>query len=680
MAKSDEPPYTLEIDLNVLNHLGLNLYSNVPAVLSELVANAWDADAGSVKITIDEFEEGKTITIRDDGCGMSRDDLDEKFLTVGYQRRTREEDDLTLEKKRKIMGRKGIGKLSVFSIAEYIQVFTRKENEKILGLELDLQSIKRAIKNKTSYHPKSLEFQAEYAINNHGTIIVLKRIKKRVNSTLDRNLRKRVARRFDVIDDDFKVSIDGEKITIEDRDYFRKLEYALIYGDFDTTKFQPGMKYKERKNITEGGYSITGWIGLMRKSGLLQDSGDNLNKISIRSRGRIAMEDILDRFREGGLYTKYVMGEIGANFLDETTKEDIATSGRQDFVQSDQRFQELENFIQDEIKYLCKERERIKNEEGVAKASEIPAIKEWYKSLKGDTQKAAKNLFGKINEIATDEEHRKTLLKYGVLAFEHLHHKEKLSELEKLDIHDLSAAVQLFLELDDIEASWYYQITKGRLEVIEKLAKYLKSNALERILQEHIYNHLWLLDPSWDRATETATMEKTVVSAFKDISESLTDEEKKGRIDIRYKKITGKHVIIELKRGSIITSTSELMGQVDKYIQALRKQLETANAKGVAIEAICLVGKELSDWENPERRQRSENSLGAQNIRVVTYQQLLKDAETNYQSYLDKHEERGRIQKLLDAIEEYNGVDMPGSVIRSQYEVASNHLGNEASG
>ena len=36
--------YTLDIDLNVLNHLGLNLYSNVPAVLAELIANAWDAD------------------------------------------------------------------------------------------------------------------------------------------------------------------------------------------------------------------------------------------------------------------------------------------------------------------------------------------------------------------------------------------------------------------------------------------------------------------------------------------------------------------------------------------------------------------------------------------------------------------------------------------------------------
>ena len=232
-------------------------------------------------------------------------------------------------------------------------------------------------------------------------------------------------------------------------------------------------------------------------------------------------------------------------------KKIFATSSRQDFVQSDPRFQSLQMLIHNELKYLSSERTRIKNEEGLAKSSEIPAIREWYRSLKGDTKKAAKKLFGKINEIATDEKNKKTLWKYGVLAFEHLHHKDKLSELEKLDIHNLDAVVQIFSELDDIEASLYYQITKGRLEVIENLAKGLEDNVLERVLQELIYDHLWLLDPSWDRATETPTMEKTVISAFKEISDNLNDEERKGRLDIKYKKITGKHVIIELKRGSI---------------------------------------------------------------------------------------------------------------------------------
>ena len=38
-AFDDYEQYRLTISLNVLNHLGINLYSNVPAVLAEVVAN-----------------------------------------------------------------------------------------------------------------------------------------------------------------------------------------------------------------------------------------------------------------------------------------------------------------------------------------------------------------------------------------------------------------------------------------------------------------------------------------------------------------------------------------------------------------------------------------------------------------------------------------------------------------
>lgn len=48
----NEHPYKMSISLNVLNHLGIGLYSNIPAVLSEIVANAWDADAENVQIEV----------------------------------------------------------------------------------------------------------------------------------------------------------------------------------------------------------------------------------------------------------------------------------------------------------------------------------------------------------------------------------------------------------------------------------------------------------------------------------------------------------------------------------------------------------------------------------------------------------------------------------------------------
>ncbi|MGH7880453.1 MAG: ATP-binding protein [Candidatus Binataceae bacterium] len=94
----------MKINLSVLDHLGLNLYSSMPAVLSETVANAWDADAEHADIAIAATE----VTITDDGNGMDYDEVNEKFLTVGYQRRHDPKAGATTPRlKRHVMGRKG---------------------------------------------------------------------------------------------------------------------------------------------------------------------------------------------------------------------------------------------------------------------------------------------------------------------------------------------------------------------------------------------------------------------------------------------------------------------------------------------------------------------------------------------------------------------------------------------
>ncbi len=646
----------LNIDLNVLNHLGLNLYSNVPAVLAELIANSWDADATRVDITVDQKTANKQIFIKDNGCGMNELELQEKFLNVGYQRRANEAGDLTEKEHRPVMGRKGIGKLSAFSIAEIVQVVTRKDNNDLLSIKLEVDKIREAINNKEKYYPAVVEPPTEIQFDGTGTVLILSDLKKRVNVSLDIHLSQRIARRFSIFSDKFRVFINDKEVTLEDRGYFKILEFALCYGDFESSKFTHDQEHVvKRENLIQNSskkFMINGWIGLVENSGDLQSGTDNINKISILARGKVALEDILESYREGGLYTKYVIGELEADFLDLTDKEDIATSSRQDFIQSDERYILLRKFVKTELDHLRQCRVELKDVKGEQKALEIPSVKDWYETLKGDRRNAAKKLFGKINQIAVDNIHRKTLYKHGILAFEHLHHKEKLNQLDQLDIEELDTVVTLFSELDDIEASWYYQITEGRLDVIRKLAQDVDYDVLERIIQEHVYTHLWLLDPSWDRATETPTLEKTVTTAFEAVSKKLSDEEKRGRIDIRYKKTLGQHVIIELKRASVITNTHLLMGQVEKYKVALKKQLREANEPD-SIEIICLVGRELQDWYDSEARDESERSLAAKHIRVVTYQKMIKDAELQYQQYLEKDKDRGRIQKILDAIQEY---------------------------
>lgn len=641
--------YKLEIDLNVLNHLGLNLYSNVSAVLSEIIANAWDADATRVDISIESSER---IIIKDNGCGMDEDDLQDKFLTVGHERRKKEDEstDQTPKMKRLVMGRKGIGKLSTFSIAETVQIITKKKDSKILAIELDVKEIQKKIDDKKIYHPHVIT-PPKTNIGDSGTVIILSNLKKRILASLNKQLRQRIARRFSVFSDSFQVMIDDKEVTLSDRNYFKNLECSLVYGNYDKSNFHNKTKLVSEKGEIKEGHIVHGWIGLVENSKTLQDGGDNINKISVIVRGKVAQEDILSSFRDGGLYTKYVIGELEADFLDSTNENDIATSSRENFIGNDERLSVFLKFVRQELRHLQRQREKIKSRKGLEKAQEIPAVKKWYEKLRGSTKDAAKRLFGEINTIAVDDKHRKTLLKYSVLAFTHLRYKELLDKLDLLNAKDL-ATIKLFSELNDIEANWYHQITKGRLDIIKKLSDCISENAIEKTIQEHIYEHLWLLDPSWDRATETPRLEETITKSFKEISNKLTDAEKKLRIDIRYKKTSGQHIIIELKRSSVNIDGWNLIEQVRKYKRVLRKQLNLANEHGT-VEAICLVGK-LPRWDSPEERKEGEDTLEKNNIRIITYQQLIKDAEVSYKLYLEKNKERGEIQKLLNSIDEFN--------------------------
>jgi hypothetical protein len=146
----------MTLSLNLLNHLGINLYSNVPSVLSETVANAWDADAEKVDINIDK--DARTIVITDTGHGMDLNDINGKYLTVGYRRRDPGNQGATTPKlKRPVMGRKGIGKLSLFSIARDIRIYTIKDGEK-RGFQMLLSEIEQKISRQESvYRPSVLK-------------------------------------------------------------------------------------------------------------------------------------------------------------------------------------------------------------------------------------------------------------------------------------------------------------------------------------------------------------------------------------------------------------------------------------------------------------------------------------------------------------------------------------------
>lgn len=635
----------MKISLNVIEHLGINLYSNLPAVLSEIVANSWDADATEVRMNI---EGTNKIEIIDNGIGMNEKDINDKFLLVGYKKR----DDGFAETSsgRKVMGRKGIGKLSLFSIANKITIISKKANEEINAFVMNVDDIREVAKKEQTYEPTPLSNnELPKQIDHSGTIIILEELKReRIQKY---NIKINLARRFSIIgsQNNFRVFVDGEEIALEDRNYFKKLDYIWYFGE-NSEKFVNlcNANIKSKKlNASFGNYSIAGWIGNARESGLLQDRDNNLNKIAILVRGKLAQEDILSDFRIGGLYTKFLIGEINADFLDTDDDKDIATSNRQRIIEDDSRYVDLKNFLKKQLQIISTQRKDFKEQEGREEALQYEPIKEWYDSLDKNIQKRADKLFGKINQISSDDLDRKTLIKHGVLAFENMKMRHALDSLDKINEDNLEEFLEIFNNYKDIEASAYYDITKGRLNIIESFKNKVGNNQKEKVLQQYIFDNLWLLDPSWERGTENAKMEEVVQL----VAEKDSKESKQGRIDIHYRQTAKKHLIIELKRANVKTTMPKIMEQLSKYENAIRKQLRNLNVEHEEIECIFICGETPNSWIDIATKTKEQKALKEMNIRVLTYDELIQQSYNAYKEYMNKEQENGRILTILKEID-----------------------------
>ncbi len=244
--------FKMSIDFNVLNHLGINLYSNIPAVLSEVVANSYDADATEVTIDIVNNE----VVIKDNGCGMSEEDINNKYLLVGYQKRQGNEGfETTPIYKRRVMGRKGIGKLSLMSIANIIEVHTYKD-EKLSAFRINVADIIDLIKSgeKKPYEPEEIEPDTTIT---KGTKIILKEIRNNRTLTKPEKIRTELARRFVVLNNSFVIKVNDEEITFADRKYFDKVIKIFRYGNpsIDINPqlsfFDDNLKIEDRDNELE---------------------------------------------------------------------------------------------------------------------------------------------------------------------------------------------------------------------------------------------------------------------------------------------------------------------------------------------------------------------------------------------------------------------------------------------
>ena len=649
------PQYEMTVDLNVLDHLGINLYSNIAAVLTEAVANAWDADASSVDIDVDA--DSSVITIQDDGIGMTVADMNEKYLRVGYRRRDEDSTHGRLTAKgRAVMGRKGLGKLSLFSIAEIIEVQSAKDGE-THGLRMTVDGIHESVQNRASvYNPEPLP-QSEIEIT-QGTLIRLKQIKRQRLGRGVTALRIRLARRFSIIgaSQGFTIKINGDEVTVDERGDLSACQFLWHFGpDMPDGGMKPQIlereQLPERLSHWNPQWVIKGWVGTAsRPKQLDSDDAGNLNSIVVFARGRLFHENILDRLNDGRLYTKYLTGQIEADFLDSDTEPDIATSDRQRVQEDDQRYIQLLSFLKAQTTQIEKRWTEWRRKHEVKKAKEtIPALAMWLDGLPSGYRESAEELISQIGSLPLDkDEDVRGLYKHGIMAFERMK-LQGSTEAFVASIGNIDHLLKLLADRDSLEASLYRDIVKSRVDAIREFQKLVDDDEKEKVLQKYLFDHLWLLDPSWERATGSEIME-TRLAQEGVIIPDLTEKEKLGRVDIKYRSMAGKHIIVELKRVGRQMTLLELQEQGQTYVDKLKKILLSQNESTPNIEVIFVIGKPIAEEaSNPERLKASMAAVSP-GSRIVHYDTLIKGAQEGYAEYLERSKELDKLERIVEQL------------------------------
>lgn len=187
----------LETDDKVLARVTDGIYRLPGSAIRELISNAYDADAENVYVSTD-VPRFNSMTIRDDGNGMSIDTLvnmirhiggSAKRTAKGQELKVTDEDDPSLSpiKKRKLIGKIGIGLFSVAQLTRDFEIITKQKGDNFYSrAKVSLFNYSEENIEKQSNDDRGKSFQTGNVdiwkeetdnISAHGTDIILNNIK-----------------------------------------------------------------------------------------------------------------------------------------------------------------------------------------------------------------------------------------------------------------------------------------------------------------------------------------------------------------------------------------------------------------------------------------------------------------------------------------------------------------------
>ena len=486
---------SLTLTGGVVAHLSSQLYSGpVPAVV-ELIANAWDAYASrvAVEIPLDQsITAHSQIVVTDNGSGMSFEECDQKYLMLGRRKRDHEgqearrqqsTDEVEPTSGRRVMGRKGIGKLAVFGIGNVLRIRTVKGN---MATEFALNY--EDVANEREYVGGAFPIDPIYdgpaaPEEQEGTRVTVEQLTLRRRISGQQFMRS-LGRRFSVLSDDFAVTVNSEQIRREDM----------------VTQFRFPTQGWDEEHVN--GNKVRWWAGF--SSSTIKD--DDARGLVVLARGKLVQTPWFFDL-SGGTYgqhgMQYMAGEVEADFLDEDI--DLIATNRQSVAWDHHIASPLREWGETKVKWLLAEWARLRREENLKRlrASDrfLPLVERFSEPRKSELLMA-------IDKVASipqlEEERLDEIVEFLISAYQSDYFYDAMRSINKAlsDDEPLPALIQVLREWQILEATSIAQVVRGRIEIIRVFEKMIKERAPEKHptradMQSYLEENPWLLEPAY---------------------------------------------------------------------------------------------------------------------------------------------------------------------------------------
>lgn len=597
--------------------------------LTELIANAWDAGARNVNITIPEIEDEK-IVIEDDGTGMTEEEFRQRWLTLNYNRIKNQGIDVEFPKdvknaKRKAYGRNGIGRHSMFCFNSTYKLSTWKDGKEF-SCDIDISSGSQPFK---VINPKIMDKEG------HGT-----RLETRVKRNLPNIpfISEVLSARY-LFDPMFTVKINGKVIELSKHSGLKKQE--MIQIDNVSMNIYIIESYKTAmKSVYHG---IAFWVGKR----LVGEPSWELGKTMIRD----------GRTQFAKRYTVIVTTD---DLYDEVLPD---WTGFKDTAKVDKVFNKVKEYIENYIREI--NRERIEETKLDLVRNNIDKIKELSKNSQNEMSEFIDNLIEQEPDL--NEEMANIAIDAMVNIQKARSGQDLLKKLAAFSEEDIDS-------LNNILETWTIKDIQNTLDTIDK--RILVIEAIERLCSSKDTDELhtlhplvaqarWLFGPEYD--SEMYTFNKRLKTIVKDIIKSnqyteLDEPARRPDLVIFSESSFAIHeledwnsernlseckriLIIELKKGGFEITRKE-MRQATDYVDEISHTNQIASNPQITA---YVVGDKVSN------NMSHNSSVGENKIFACTYLELVNTAKKRLfklkETLSDRYEQmptENIVQKVLN--------------------------------